>query len=155
MFGAGARDILLDNLACNGDESSLLECQSNPIENHNCDHSEDAGVRCQGRMYEGPLKVYCINLLNTSVAMCTEGDVRLFVGEGYDYYYRQTDYLAWMIYDKDELTAGRVEVCIDGLWGTVCDDSWENEDASVVCQQLGFSPYGEFNITHKRVTIHG
>ena len=47
----------------------------------------------------------------------TEGEVRLADGATVD--------------------EGRVEVCVDGLWGTVCDHTWGAAEARVVCNQLG------------------
>ena len=59
-------------------------------------------------------------------ADCTSGDIRL---SGYS-----------------SLLQGRVEVCLDGVWGTVCNSGWGTADASVVCKQLGYSSAGNHKI---------
>ena len=47
-FGRGSGGIFLDNLYCRGTESRLIDCSHSGIGVHNCDHSADAGLRCQG-----------------------------------------------------------------------------------------------------------
>lgn len=46
-FGRGTGQIVLDNLACVGTETSLFNCPANAIGVHNCAHSEDVGIVCQ------------------------------------------------------------------------------------------------------------
>ena len=81
--------------------------------------------------------------------ICNDGDLRLNVGESYDYFYGDTTYdEAYYISESTGhgLIRGRIEVCngTTQTWGTVCDNFWSDLDASVACQQAGLSNYGWF-----------
>ena len=59
-----------------------------------------------------------VGLNSTMQSSCEDGDVRLE--------------------DGSNALEGRVEVCFNKAWGTVCDNSFSTSDADVVCRQLGY-----------------
>ena len=67
--------------------------------------------------------------------------MRLGIGNFIDFYTSTNEFEDYY-FIKDELARGRIEVCVGGRYGTISDTNWDNEDASVVCFQLGFSRYG-------------
>lgn len=54
------------------------------------------------------------------MSVCDEGSVRLVNG------------------GSNSTNEGRVEVCLNAQWGTVCDDKFDIAEGYVVCKQLGY-----------------
>ena len=79
----------------------------------------DAIVNIKSNKYT--IIIYFLLGQDTS-SLCIDGSVRLVNGS---------------IYQE-----GRVEVSVDGVWGSVCSSGWDTTDAKVICKQLGYSDSG-------------
>merc|ERR1712121_939 len=211
-FGEGSGPISLDNVECNGDETSLADCRHNGWGENNCVHSEDAGVRCDAadvaeaaivRLVGGPgdhagfvqvnidgewgsvcddwfetvdAEVVCrqLGMTGGSVAdfdvfhldetpsqifldnvECTGSESSILdcpanaIGDNNCGHSEDVGIVCDEVETPSQASIrlvggsgpheGRLEVNIDGQWGTVCDDFFETADAGVACRELGFS----------------
>ncbi|XP_037393968.1 deleted in malignant brain tumors 1 protein-like [Pygocentrus nattereri] len=108
-FGSGSGPVWMDDIDCSGSESTLKNCRSGRWGKNNCDHNKDVGVICSG-------KLHYIFIPMTLVSDYIILGVRLVGGS---------------------CCSGRVEVFHGETWSTVCDADFDQQDAEVVCRELG------------------
>ena len=84
------------------------------LDNVSCTGNELSLFDCQHLMVHNCVHAEDVGI--ECVPQCNNGDVRLVNGT--------------------TPSEGRVEVCLNNGWGSVCDPSWTNADAMVVCNQL-------------------
>ena len=100
--------------------TSYVSCFGNETSIQECSHSILSPSSTSYWNY--PVVGVICHKIPTFDMECSFGDVRLFGGE--------TE------------SEGRVEICVHGLWTTICDEEFEDADALVICREVGFSPKG-------------
>ena len=131
--------IWMDEIVCVGTESQLSDC---PFPGFGiirgggvCTHAEDATISCQ-KSSTTITPATCA--IPTEPPSPSNGDLRLAGGAVIGNSVR-----------------GRVEIFVNGAWGTVCDDNFDTllANSALICQQLGFTGAGELRQSVKCFTL--
>ncbi|XP_061742168.1 lysyl oxidase homolog 3B isoform X2 [Nerophis ophidion] len=155
-MGQGLGPIYMNEVKCTGNEKSIWKCPFKNITSEDCQHTEDAALRCNipymglensirltgGRTrHEGRVEVLGTDANGTeawglicgetwttkeAIVVCRQ------LGLGY-----ANQGLQIRIVGGRSSYEGRVEVQVGSKWGTVCSTGWTTKEAMVVCRQLG------------------
>nr|F7J220.1 RecName: Full=Scavenger receptor cysteine-rich domain superfamily protein; Short=ApSRCR1; Flags: Precursor [Patiria pectinifera]BAK39578.1 scavenger receptor cysteine-rich domain superfamily protein [Patiria pectinifera] len=150
-FGQGTGVIILDDLACTGDETRIGDCPHRGWEQHNCAHTEDAGVVCNGKVrlagspnplqgrleifHEGEWGTVCDSdwdLKDASVVCRQLGYPSANSSSNVSFGPAST---AQILLDRVSCMGDEhgVEYCEHGDWKNVSADCTHSRDAGVIC----------------------
>ena len=123
-FGISNLPIVIYHSECSYNLNDLFECELNrfPYSYPQCNNYHEAGVKCECELML-PQKLD----FNNYVALCNNGEVEL--------------------YSTVSTLHGNIRVCINGTWSKICGQGnsvVDNNLASVVCTEIGHSPYGKY-----------
>ncbi|WAR27354.1 MLP-like protein [Mya arenaria] len=165
-YGPGTGPIFYNQLACSGSETSIDECSS--ITGEQCEQSDAAAVACSvcpsaDEFYYGDF---------SNVSLTTEGQVYHGIcsngTDEYPFSFTCLDNGTWIptlnncgplirplnitgirLSGRGDPNIGRVELQVQGQWGTVCGESFDAKDATVLCRMMGLKLLEYFtNSTH-------
>ena len=129
--GENGTNYVLDDVECDGHESSITECNHGGIGDHNCNEDEQAGAVCIGT-------VKCLNQIKYyfhGVSLCKSNFVFI-----------ESAYLTSVeIIGGSWSTQGQIKVEVDNtLSASICYNSYNSDErghvqvAQVICRMLGF-----------------
>ncbi|KAK9892447.1 hypothetical protein WA026_019899 [Henosepilachna vigintioctopunctata] len=130
---------MMDDVTCQGNETSLKDCDFNGWGSHDCTNQEVVGVICKTEQEKCPATFWKCKNTNECIPLAFICDGPEDCSDGSD----EADELCAgpieiRLANGTRSSEGRIEVKYHGVWGTICDDDFNDDAAKVVCKSLGF-----------------
>ncbi|XP_061110616.1 deleted in malignant brain tumors 1 protein-like [Conger conger] len=140
-FGQGEGQVWAEEIQCRGNESQIYFCPRKPSQYQPCSHGNDVGLECSGSGRIWMAYVSCSGS-ESSLTQCGsagwgEHDCDHGKDAGVNCSGRTQSPQIVRLVGGTDLCSGRVEVHHGSSWGTVCDADFDQQDAEVVCRELG------------------